>query len=189
MTGRSPADYEMTSHAASQALHEARELRRRQDDNLRSWRHFVGGTLVLYLSTSVIVVAASGEAEAAGAALMLTGGVILLVIAFLIEMLLTFRWIDGPDTGPLLHELRRQRTPSSVDLHLTGLHRADHASNGNTLLCVKWTAIIQAGVATFMIIQVIVALLGITADQIEDIEPSAAAEPQNLEPSSAAPQP
>ncbi len=148
----------------------------------------MGGTLVLYLSTSVIVVAASGEAAAAGAARMLTGGLILLGIAFLIEVL-TIRWSDGPDTVGLLYELPRRRTPRSVDLHLIDLHRADHATNNNILLCVKWAAIIQAGAAAIMIILVIGALLGITADQLEDIDAPAPIEQQNPELSRAAPQP
>ena len=166
----------ITSHGASQALYEARELRHRQDENLRFWRRVEGGTFVVYLSIAIIVTAASGDAAAAGAATMLVGLIILAMIAAGIEVLLIFGWNEGPDTDLLLRNLRGHRTPRDVDLHLAGCHQVQYKANRRTLFWAALLVVFQVVMAVYMVAKVTGVLQDITLEQMDPVDPPASVE-------------
>ena len=152
-----PVDTSISAHAAAQALHEARELRRRQDDVLQARRRVVAGVFVLYLSSSAVAASALDElAPTTTGFLLLVGASMVVMVGPLIDYLGYVRWNHGPDPNVLLASLTRVgQAPKDVDLHLVECHERDYRENNLTLLWVTVTvyvvALVAFGTITFAI--------------------------------------
>ena len=157
---------DVKAHAGREALHEVRELRHRQDDNRRSRIRIAAGTLVLYVTVVAIATSASGERAPLTAGLMLSIGLVLFLIALLIDYSSHGCWRDGPDFSTLKRLHRDRATPYDVDRHLIERHEDDYNANKRTMGWVTGSVAALVLAVLFVSIFVAVRLFEIGVDSV-----------------------
>ena len=185
MTDISPAAAGViNSHAAGQALHETRELRRKQDDELQRRRRIVAGTFALYVSTVAITISASpGVLKPLTAVSLLFGGAFILLLTALMVEITALNWTDGPTTSFLEDLPRSSASPHGADLLLTKQHNKDHRHNEKRLLWVTAATAFHVMAAVGLVAFTIAALLAAVRDSNDPAEPPIETEQQDTLPS------
>lgn len=138
-------------------LHEARELRRKQDSRLRGLQRLAAAALVTLLSAGTIAVAASDDLAPA-TVVVVFGAAITLAVGLAVVEIVTRRWQEGPNIDQLL-KLYRHRRPTLLQLQIALIKalQRDYDDNEGTLRKVRFVVVFQAAVA---VVALAVLLLG-----------------------------
>lgn len=128
-------------------LHEARELRRKQDSRLQGLQRLAAVALITLLSAGTIAVAASDDLAPA-TVVVVFGTAIALAIGLAVVEVVARKWQEGPNIDQLL-DLYRRRQPSVLQLQMALIKalRRDYDDNEGTLRKVRFVVVFQAATA------------------------------------------
>ena len=140
-----PDDRRMT--VSRMILNEQRELHRKQDDQLRSWKNVSRGMPLAVISAGTIVIAAAGDFSDAYAAVVLICASMLVALTLAAE-LFALPWRPGADIDDLEECSKEAKSDADALARRTVATSADHyKQNKRRLTNVKGVCSVQAAVA------------------------------------------
>lgn len=126
-----------TSHVPKLVLDQWRELHRKQDEQMRSWRNATRGIPLAVVSAGSIVVAAASDLGDVYALIVLIGATALVAFTVIAE-LLALRWKAGTDIADLdSHAKDHKSTALALEKAIVSTSKAHYQQNKRCLSHIK----------------------------------------------------